>query len=265
LQILPSRRDAFEIIEHCYKERFSGLFPWFLSLSEPDQEFVVINCTAFNGGLVLVDPVTLSVINTIYFNPLDFKMTSTVARLMRKIQQRLAELQASGLGFHQIFHKEIEVRDQQEFVSNERFSQRLALTIEANALASTEEWKELAEFLDQDNNGRITCEEFEFLYHLIKFIAIEVGNLEQEQLSFSELSESQGALILRLFEGLAQLKVSYEEAFQLIDRNNDQVINAEELTDFMRAHCGVSLVPKEAEELVLIFNKRQVGRPGIEL
>lgn len=82
-----------EILDACYKRRFGGSAGDFLVLSNGGGGSVLVNATSVNNTVVFIDPLSLSIYNTLYFSPSDYKMSSNLSKLIQIMAPKLQKLQ----------------------------------------------------------------------------------------------------------------------------------------------------------------------------
>ena len=89
MKVLSEQVEDADAIKKAYTKRHKNRFPNFLTLSEPQSQVLAINCSFINNSIILVDPSSLSIVNTIYISKSNFKMNQTVSKMIYKLTPAL--------------------------------------------------------------------------------------------------------------------------------------------------------------------------------
>lgn len=168
--LLAENVDTQRAVNACYPRRFQGLFPLFISMSQCSHQLIVVNSTCVNNTIILIDPISLTVVNSIYIEPKDFRMSTKLSEILSDIAPRLVEFLQKGqqASFSELFAGRTESIFEDDDgpvlqVSSHNFLQTIYDTFGGKEFADKhtfDDWKDLVDFLDQDNSGFIDEAEY---------------------------------------------------------------------------------------------------------
>lgn len=207
--------------------------------------------------MIIVDPISMCVSDTVYFIPSDYKMSSDISKVLYAMQDKLKELKSRNIGFEQLFSgKTQKLSEEGEVVSVDRFSEVMQSTFAGGKEEVTaQQWQELTSFLDQNNSGFISRAEYEFLYQLSKFLLMDAS---QVKLSAKEkligLSDESIRILTTMQQYLSDKLLSVQQAFSIFDTDNSGHISIQEFMQILDKICGKG--QREAKrELIQFIDK----------
>ncbi|EGR33535.1 hypothetical protein IMG5_049950 [Ichthyophthirius multifiliis] len=199
--------DTENAIEMCYGNRFEGLYPQFIEIGQNSHSVIIVNATCINNTLIFIDPISLSVFQTLQVSPEQFKMSTKLAEVIRLIGTLLSD---DKKFFEKLFAINIiKGENGQIKVQNNDFISVFYNLIKSkadNQISLKEELENLVQFLDQNNSGFIEKQEFLFLYEIIKYHEIKKVDNSSKVIKLAGISEGAYKLLISLSNFLEKQK-----------------------------------------------------------
>lgn len=80
-----------------------------------------------NNSIVCIDPISLSVYNTVYLKLEDYKISNNLSKILYKISPKLFELQKKSINFKDYFKDNVITEDGKMYVTSEVFYEQFLL------------------------------------------------------------------------------------------------------------------------------------------
>jgi hypothetical protein len=89
-------------VDEAYVNRYQGIFPTYLSMSS-NSTYLLVNCSFYNNSIVLVDPVSLSIVSKVYLRASDMKLPGNMSKILALMKPYVLDLQKNGVDFQRMF------------------------------------------------------------------------------------------------------------------------------------------------------------------
>ena len=218
-------------IDSLYRYRHYGKFPNFLSLSTHNKNLLVVNTTCINGSIMLIDSVSLSIQNQIFFRPEDLRIPLNINKILYSQKGLFEEINKNQQTFDKIFANEIKIEGETKKISKEAFSTFLNSSIDLAACElNYKDIDNLVAFIEQDNDGFISDCEWNYLQEMLRFShkksSVHISCEIPEQLKNMNLQISK--IFQRLYDFIKKSGLSIKECFAIFDQNNSGKISGGE-------------------------------------
>ena len=113
-----------------YLKRYMDVFPTFVTLSKSSHQLLVINCTSVNNSIVLVDPVSLSVLTQSFLRQEDYKISPNLSKTIFALKPHIEQMQKNQVSFEKLFEGYLIAKKNDLFVIEEDFVKVLSSVFE---------------------------------------------------------------------------------------------------------------------------------------
>lgn len=113
-----------------YLKRYMDVFPTFITLSKSTHQLLVINCTSVNNSIVLVDPVSLSVLSQSFLKYEDYKVTQNLSKTIHALKPHIENMQKKMISFEKLFDRCLVQKQKTFFIGEQDFIKTLTKSFE---------------------------------------------------------------------------------------------------------------------------------------
>mmetsp|Transcript_43811 Transcript_43811/g.42294 ORF Transcript_43811/g.42294 Transcript_43811/m.42294 type:complete len:275 (+) Transcript_43811:428-1252(+) len=190
-----------------YKNTFNNSKPRFLSLSDHNQQILVVNTSCVDGSVVFIDPISFSVLKKIQLRYQDYEIPKAVRDVMSYLKKIFIQItQKQNKNIFDIF-KDITDKNQEQIRIKDFV---IRLTILDSTLHQEELFK-MCSILDKDNNGMISFDEFLYYFE----------HLTHEEMTTFEKREKEEEMVEDLWPEWISFENKLDYAKQLIGNMHD--------------------------------------------
>jgi Ca2+-binding EF-hand superfamily protein len=223
-------------IDQLYKNRHLGKFPNFLSLSTHTRNFLVVNMTCINESIVLIDPVSLSVLNTIFFSSDDMKIPKNLNKILWAMKSTFDEISKKQDTFENIFRGMVTVSGETKRISRANFLAFLHDQVDfvKNDLSAFD-MERLCDYLDQDSDGWVSTNEWIYLQELIRTVSkrTTVHAMDEIPAALRNIEKEIVKIFLALYDFIKRSGFDVIEIFRIFDKDGSGYINSDEFCQLL--------------------------------
>lgn len=226
--------ETVSIISSVYKNRYSGAVPSFLSLSQPNKQYLLANCTMINGVIYFLDPVSLSLLNQTKLRGEDMHISPLLNKIFFSLKPSLQSLSQQQRTFEKIFGDPSKPEQKTRQISTARFRRFLAEELPSKPVTE-EEVDELVRFLDVNGDGCVDEDEWIFLNESAR-ITSKKSNVHASYEIPEEL-RNMDRMVVKVFydiyEFVEKKNINIQEVFKIFDADNSGSINESEFMEVL--------------------------------
>jgi Ca2+-binding EF-hand superfamily protein/serine/threonine protein kinase len=240
---------GLDYVERAYTSRNRGLNPTLLCVG-PQQE-IVINCSAVDGCLYVLDPFSLTVSSRLLLPLSDYELAPSVIDALSTFSRLIALCEKVGITEKRAFELMDRNRDGQLTAD-----EMLVAIRELKLPLTTEQVKGMVAAMDLDSSGSISLAEFHEAILLRSQVAAAKAEQEQPKVEvptwvndFNSNEYARQALY-KLKLALEQKGYAAEQIFSVFDPDNTGVITKAEFTRTLNQLVGQLISTADIEVLV---------------
>eukprot|EP00828_Plagiopyla_frontata_P022627 TRINITY_DN29223_c0_g1_i2.p1 TRINITY_DN29223_c0_g1~~TRINITY_DN29223_c0_g1_i2.p1 ORF type:complete len:616 (-),score=92.06 TRINITY_DN29223_c0_g1_i2:212-2059(-) len=228
-----------------------------IAISERSGSVVIVNCTQVNNSIVFIDPVSLSIINTIYLRHSDYKVSKQLSGILIKIAPQLEKLKCS-IKFESFFENCLMTTQtfgkmKSNKITTQDFKEQFLDHFFDKELSENEKLL-LIEFLDQKSDNILSESEFYYLFESLNYIP--KSQLQSQTFNnLVGLNEKCFNLLVTVNNFFKTSQVTLEGAFKMFDKSKSGRLTDQQFLQLLEWVCQFKINEEEKVALMDFLDK----------